>query len=310
MKFKERLERGKPGAVRILNRIVSVGENGLEYEADQRHAEIVMRDLGVHEGSKGLSTPGSTQESSYDQGGHSKVGEFPGDSVYRAVAARSNYLGQDRFDMQFAAKELSRFMSAPEPYDWSSAKRLARYLKDHKRVIVDFAYQELPKEIVVWSDTDFAGCKRTRKSTSGGVVMFGRHCVKTYSQTQETIALSSGESEFYGIVKAASVGLGMKNLLKDLGVSVKVKVLTDSSAAKSIASRKGAGRVRHIEVRELWVQEKVNRGELTIAKIKGKDNVADGLTKHVDRAKMEKYMADCGVRFAVGRHKLCPHLGE
>ena len=98
--------------------------------------------------------------------------------------------------------------------------------------------------------------------------MFGGHCVKTYSQTQETIALSSGESEFYGIVKAASVGLGMKSLLEDLGVSVKVRVNTDSSAAKSITSRKGAGRVRHIEVRELWVQEKVNRGELTITKMK------------------------------------------
>ena len=140
--------------------------------------------------------------------------------------------------------------------------------------------------------------------------MFGGHCIKTYSQTQETIELPSGESEFYGIVKAASVGLGMKSLFEDLGVSVKVRVNTDSSAAKSITSRKGAGRVRHIEVRELWVQEKVNRGELMITKVKGEDNVADGLTKHVDRAKMEKYMAECGIRFVKGRHELCPHLGE
>ena len=140
--------------------------------------------------------------------------------------------------------------------------------------------------------------------------MFGGHCIKTYSQTQETIALSSGESEFYGIVKAASVGLGMKSLLEDLGASVKVRVNTDSSAAKSISSRKGAGRVRHIEVRELWVQEKVTRGELAVAKVKGEDNVADGLTKHVDWAKMEKHMALRGIRFARGRHEMSPHLGE
>ena len=127
---------------------------------------------------------------------------------------------------------------------------------------------------------------------------------------QETIELSSGESEFYGIVKAASVGLGMKSLLEDLGVSVKVRVNTDSSAAKSITCRKGVGRVRHIEVRELWVQEKVNRGELTIVKVKGEDNVADGLTKHVGRAKMDKYMAMCGIRFAKGRHELSADLGE
>jgi hypothetical protein len=311
VKFKERLERGRPGAVRILNRIVAVGDRGLEYEADQRHAEIIMRDMGVHDGSKGLSTPGSASENRSGQGGHMKSEEqFPGDSVYRAVAARGNYLGQDRMDMQFAAKEISRFMSAPEPCDWRSAKRLARYLKDHKRVVVDFKYQEMPKEVVVWSDTDFAGCGKTRKSTSGGVVMLGEHCLKTYSQTQETIALSSGESEFYGIVKAASVGLGMRGLLKDLGVSVEVRVNTDSSAAKSISMRKGAGRVRHIEVRELWVQEKVNKGEIIIKKVKGESNVADGLTKHVDKKKMESYMEKCGFRFREGRHSLCPHLGD
>ncbi len=84
--------------------------------------------------------------------------------------------------------------------------------------------------------------------------MWGGHCVQTYSRTQETIALSSGESEFYGIEKAATMGLGMKSLLEDLGVKVKVQVNTDSSAAKSIAPRRGAGRVRHIEVRELWVR--------------------------------------------------------
>ena len=140
--------------------------------------------------------------------------------------------------------------------------------------------------------------------------MFGGHCVKTYSQTQETIALSSGESEFYGIVKAATMGLGMKGLMEDLGVKVGVQVNTDSSAAKSIASRRGAGRVRHIEVRELWVQDRVAKGELTIVKVKGEHNVADGLTKHVDRTKMDEYLKKCGLARRNCRHELCPHLSE
>ena len=163
------------------------------------------------------------------------------ESLFRVVAARGNYLGQDRMDMQFAAKEVSRFTSKPEEQDWSSAKRSARQLKDNKRVVIEYKFQRMPEKVVAWSDTDFAGCKRARRSTSGGVVMLGGHCVKTYSQTQETIALSSGESEFYGIVKAATMGLGVKGLLDDLGVEVKVQVNADSSAAKSIASRRGAG---------------------------------------------------------------------
>ena len=52
VKFEGRLERGKPGAVRILTRMVTVTENGLEYEADQRHAEILMKDMGIAEGAR------------------------------------------------------------------------------------------------------------------------------------------------------------------------------------------------------------------------------------------------------------------
>ena len=113
--------------------------------------------------------------------------------------------------------------------------------------------------------------------------MFGKHCVKTRSQTQETVALSSGESEFTGIVKAATMGLGMKGLMADLGLKAEVQVNMDSSAVRRIASRRGAGRVRHIEVRELLVQDRAAEGELEIKKVKGEEDVADGLRKHVER---------------------------
>ena len=102
----------------------------------------------------------------------------------------------------------------------------------------------------------------------------------------------------------------MKGLLDDMGIEVKVQVNTDSSAAKSIASRRGAGRVRHIEVRELGVQDRVTKGELSVVKVKGEENVADGLTKHVDRQKMEQYMEACSMVRRSGRHELCPRLGD
>ncbi len=61
------------------------------------------------------------------------------------MAARGNYLGQDRRDMQFAAQEISRFTSKPEEQDWRAAKRLARYL----RVELEYKYQKLPNKVVV-----------------------------------------------------------------------------------------------------------------------------------------------------------------
>ena len=85
--------------------------------------------------------------------------------------------------------------------------------------------------------------------------MFGRHCLKTYASTQPLIALSVGEAKFYGIVKAGYTGLGIQSLFKDMGVDVQVQINTDSSTGKSIASRRGAGKVRHLDSQELWIQE-------------------------------------------------------
>jgi hypothetical protein len=54
----------------------------------------------------------------------------------------------------------------------------------------------------------------------------------------------------------------------------------------------------------------VAKGEVSIVKVKGEENVADGLTKHVDRQKMEQYMDACGMARRSDRHELSPQLGE
>ena len=94
--------------------------------------------------------------------------------------------------------------------------------------------------------------------------------------------MSSGEAEYYDIVKGSSIGLGLASMLGDFGVKVTIKVNTDASAAKGIANRKGLGKVRHTAVNQLWIQDRVSRGDLTIAKVNGKENLADILTKHVN----------------------------
>jgi hypothetical protein len=111
VKFRKRLERGKKGSVRILKRIVTSVEDGLEYEADQRHAEIIATETGMTDDSKEVVTPGV----SVDDG--KNTGEGVDGKLFRALAARCNYMAQDRVDVQFAAKEISRFMSAPEEQD-------------------------------------------------------------------------------------------------------------------------------------------------------------------------------------------------
>ena len=222
------------------------------------------------------------------------------------MVARANYLSQDRSDIQYAVKELSRGMSCPTAADWVALKRLGRYLCNRERLVVLFPYQQFVRKIRVWVDTDYAGCMRTRKSTSGGLVMFGSHKLKAWSVTQAVIALSSGEAEFYGIVKGSSVGLGMQSVLRDLGHDVKIVVCTDASAAKGIASRRGLGKVRHIEVNQLWVQERVASGDIELKKVDGSNNLADALTKHVPGDILSRHLEGTNQFIDSGRHAIMP----
>ena len=75
--------------------------------------------------------------------------------------------------------------------------------------------------------------------------------VKHWSSTQGSVALSSGEAEYYAMVKALAEGLGLIALAKDLGCDFKLRVWVDSTAAKAIVSRLGLGKVRHLEVKYL-----------------------------------------------------------
>ena len=65
-------------------------------------------------------------------------------------------------------------------------------------------------------DTDHAGCLKTRQSTSGGIIKLGRVTIKTWNLTQAVIAQSSGEAEYYGMVKGASLSIGIQSVLKDI----------------------------------------------------------------------------------------------
>ena len=81
--------------------------------------------------------------------------------------------------------------------------------------------------------------------------------LKAWSKTLSTLALSSGESELAAMAKGSAEGLGLQAILQDFGINVKVEVHSDATAAIGIASRQGLGRIRHIAVADLWVQQKL-----------------------------------------------------
>ena len=118
--------------------------------------------------------------------------------------------------------------------------------------------------------------------------------------TQNVVATSSGEAEFYALAKSASRALGAVDMAADMAKVVKPRVRVDATASKAIASRRGVGRVRHLHAQVLWVQEAVARRELTILKVMGIENPADMGTKYLPQKEMLECMRRAGCRIVGG----------
>ena len=228
--------------VRILNRIIRWTKNCIEYEPDQRHAEKVVRDLGL-EKAREVTTP-CIHEITENKKKDDKEKDFlePQDATkYRGIAARINYLAADRPDLQFASKGASKYMANPSQKGWEVLKRIGRYLKTYPRMVQKFAWAGWDSELQGYADSDWAGDKTNYKSTSGGALMWGQHTLKTWATSQSSIALSSGEAELYAMTKMAVQIKGMMSLAKDFEADLKGIVRSDSTAAIGIAHREGLG---------------------------------------------------------------------
>ena len=133
--------------------------------------------------------------------------------------------------------------------------------------------------------------------------MIGQHFIKGWSKTQSSITLSSAEAELVAICKLGAEIIGVGSMAADLGADLKVVMHADSSAAIAISKRRGAGKLRHINIGLLWIQEKTEKEEVIIKKVKGVFNPSDMMTKAVNREKLDKYMMMVCQAIADGRAK-------
>ena len=188
-----------------MNRIIRYTDNGIELEADLRHAELIIRQLGL-ENAKSLTCPSADEPNRPDDDVELNS-EYT--TQYKSIVARANYLSMDRPDIQFAVKKLATAMCKPTNRNWQELKRLGRYLKGRPRLVIKYNWQDPTLKLTANSDSDWAGDKVKRKSTSGGIIRIGGHYIKSWSKNQSVVALSSAEAELYAIIKTASETLGI-----------------------------------------------------------------------------------------------------
>ena len=122
-------------------------------------------------------------------------------------------------------------MSNPRPSDWVLLKRVGRYLVGKPRMVQMFVRQHFPGIVDGFCDSDRAGDREDRNSTSGGVLQIGIHTLKTWSTTQQIIALSSGEARHGKGVCAQAKGLC--SILRDLGFDAEARIRSSREGAQT-----------------------------------------------------------------------------
>ena len=216
------------------------------------------------------------------------------------AAGTALYLSSDRPDTMFASKTAMQHVSKPNVLMNARLQRLGRYYEGKPVLVWCYPLQELPTGIRVDGDGDWAlTTELVRRSTSGGVIRYGLHTWDCYSVTQATIALSCAESEFYATGSATGRGLQCKAYLTETERPCELDVYSDSSAGRGMCQRTGVGKVRHLELRFLWIQERLRLKAFRLNKETTEEMTADILTKYCEWPRIEQHCATLNLCFPV-----------
>jgi hypothetical protein len=221
---------------------------------------------------------------------------------YRAVVGSLQYLTQTtRPDLAYSVGVASRQTANPTAESWLAIKHILAYLAG----TTDYGLRyHLPQDdsdtadIVGWTDSDWAGSKSDRKSTSGFVFCYAGAAISWKSKKQTVVARSTAEAEIVALDLATREALWLRKLKRDFSIG-KGKTITiheDNEAAIAISARhKRTARTKHMDVRYFAVSDDVANKRIAVAPVASADNTADIFTKPLDRVKFTKFRDQLGV---------------
>ena len=161
-----------------------------------KYIKDMIKKFGMDD-TKSISTPMGTNESLDND----TSGNMVDQKLYRSMIGSLLYVTASRPDVMFSVCMCARFQASLRESHLKATKKILRYLKHTQNVGLWY-----PKgamfEIIGYSDSDYAGCKVERRSTSSTYQLLGRSLVSWSSKKQNSVALSTAEAEY---VAAGSV---------------------------------------------------------------------------------------------------------
>jgi hypothetical protein len=178
-----------------------------------------------------------------------------------------------------------RFQASPKEAHLVAVKRILRYLKHTPSI--DFWYPKGARfQLVRYSVSDYAGYKIDRKSTSGGCHLLGRSLVSWTSKKQNSVPLSTAETEYIAAGACGAQILYMKQTLLDYGVVLEnIPLLCDNESVVKIANNPVQhSRTKHIDIRHHFLRDHVAKNDISLEGVRMEDQLADIFTKPLDEA--------------------------
>ena len=200
-----------------------------------------------------------------------------------------------RPDIAHAVGVVSRYMAEPGREHWEAVKRIFRYLKGTSDVAL--CYGESGLTVKGYVDSDYAGDLDGSKSTTGYAFTLSGGTVSWVSKLQTVVAMSTTEAEYVAAAQAIKEAVWLKMFLEELGhEQEKITLFCDNQSALYLARNPTFhSKTKHIRVQYHFVREKVEEGTVDMQKIHTDDNVADYLTKAINRDKFLWCQSSCGV---------------
>ena len=206
---------------------------------------------------------------------------LPKNNNYRQIVGSLIYLMATRPDICSAVIELSKHLESPTHLHLQQSKRVLRYLAGTQGEGINFEKGgEL--SITTFSDSDWAGCRKTRKSVSGFVVYLGKTPISWKSKTQPTVALSSCEAEYVALSITVKEILWITQFFKEVGHDLELPIFIFGDNTAAIALAKDPvhhERTKHIDIKHHFLRQHVMENKVRLTYVNTADNVADLLTK-------------------------------
>lgn len=189
-------------------------------------------------------------------------------------------------------------MQAPLEEHWKAVKRILRYLAGTLSMGLTI-YPSKCKNLLAYCDADWASDCNDRRSTTGFCIFFGPNLVSWASKKQQTVSLSSTESEYRSMASVVADILWIKSLFRELNIKIVTapRVLCDNQGAVFLSANPILhARTKHLELDLHFVREKAIRGEIQVQHIPASAQIADGFTKPLSSVSFEDFRQNLGVR--------------